>query len=289
MDHAAREERLTRWVTLAPGLLVMVALYVVPIALLSRYSFYRFVPGGVMQPDFTLENYQRILSDSFFRKVFWDSVKLGVYVTAVSLVMAYPLAYYLARARSRFKGVVAALVLTPLLTSIVVSAFGWMVLLADSGLINQTLLRIGLISEPIKLLFNMTGVVVALTQSMLPFMVISLRATLYQIDPVLEEAAATLGARPAATFVRVTLPLSLPGVAAGGLLVFIGTVSAFVTPALLGGGRVQTIATVVYEQTLQVLNWPLSAALSVVLLIVTGGMVYGYNKLLERAQGGGVR
>jgi putative spermidine/putrescine transport system permease protein len=268
----------------------MIVLFIIPICILFRYSFYEYIPGRYMEEAWKLESYSNFLTNEYYRKVLFDSLWLGAKVVFFSTILGYPVAYLLARKEFPFKKFISALVIIPLLTSPVVTAFGWIVIIADSGLINSLLLKWGLLDTPIRLMFNETGVIIALVQSLLPYMVLSIRATLTSQDRSLEEASSSLGATPFRTFLRVTLPLSLPGVFAGSLLVFINTISAFVTPILLGGGRVQTLASLIYTETTVTLNWPIAASASILLLVLTVILLWGYSRMMEsKLLGGGGR
>jgi putative spermidine/putrescine transport system permease protein len=276
------------WTMIMPGLVIMVLLFIIPMAILIRYSFYEHIPGQFMQPAWIIDSYKTFLTNSHYRGVLIDSIILGIKVVFFCILLGYPVAYALARKKIPFHRIASSIVIIPLLTSPVVTAFGWVVIVADSGLLNRFLITSGLIDTPLKLMFNETGVMIALIQSSLPFMILSIRANLGSLDFSLEEAAESLGANRFHTFIKVTLPLSLPGIFAGSLIVFISTISAFVTPILLGGGRVQTLASLIYNETLVTLNWPIAAAASIIMLIITVLLLWGYSKLMEsKVLGGG--
>lgn len=273
-----------------PGFIIMVLLYLIPLLLLFRFSFYQHIPGQFMEAAWSIESYKLFISNSYYRSVLFDSLWLAIRVVFFTIVLGYPVAYLLARKKFRFRSLVSAIVVVPLLTSPVVMVFGWMVILAQNGIINMSLINLGIIETPLTLMFNETGVIVALVQSHIPFMILSIRSSLNSIDYSLEDAANTLGAPPLVTFFRVIFPLSIPGVFAGSLLVFILTISAFVTPILIGGGRVQTLASLIYSETMVSLNWPLAAASSILLLIITLFLIGFYRRLMEsKLLGGGGR
>lgn len=277
------------WI-MAPGFLYLLSFFIIPIIFLIRYSFYTYVPGQVMIKNFTLENYISFFGDPYFREIFGSSFVMAIVICLLTIVLAYPLAYFLARVPSKWNALVSGAVYLPLLASTVVTAFGWMTILSDNGVLNNLLLSLGLIEEPLRIMYTKAGVYIALTQSQLPFMVTSIRNVLYSIDRFTEESSQTLGARPVQTFFYITLPLSLPGIASGTLLVFVGVLSAFVTPELIGGGRVNTLASVILRQTQVQLNWPLAAAISLVLLVVASSALFLYNKAMEsNLLGGGGR
>jgi len=245
-------------------------------------GFYRFKDGRILR-EWTLDTYAAFLTDAFSYKIVATSLLLAGVVTALALVVGYPLAYALhTRVKSaRTRAVLAVVLFCPLMISVVVRTYGWLILLANHGLVNTTLLRLGLIHEPLRLLFNVQGVVISLTHILLPFAIFPIYSVLAKLDPSLKEAARDLGAGPWATFWRVTLPLTLPGVASGGVICFTLALSAFVTPQLLGGGRVQVLPLTVYNSTVEI-NWPEGAVTSVALLALSILAVWAVNRVLRR-------
>lgn len=245
-----------------PVLATVAALIVVPYVNIVIMSFRTPSTTRPYAPGFTVDNYTRALTDSFYLELLGDTIRLAVVITALCLVIAYPAAYHLARTTSRWRGVLYALVLSPLLVGVVIRSFGWIILLANNGLVNQTLRALDLPALP--LMYNEFGVVLALVHVFLPFMVLPLMGAIQGIDPRLEEAARSLGASRAKVFRRVVLPLSMPGVQSGCILVFVLSCGAYVTPALLGAGRVHTLTTEVVTMLDQFL-WPRGAALALIL------------------------
>lgn len=224
--------------------------------------------SSVTQPSWTLAHYARIARDPYWWSVFGRSLLLGGGVVLVTLVLGAPLAYRLARSPSRWAPLVLLLTTFPLWVSAVVRAFGWVVLLARGGVVSQALMALGVPRGASQLLYTLGGVLLALAQVLLPFMVLTLYGVFRSIDPDLERAAQNLGASPGAALRLVTLPLARQGIAAGCLLVLALAVGAFATPSLVGGARAQVAATAIYEQTLELLDWPFAAALSTVLLVL---------------------
>lgn len=266
-----------------PTLLLLLLAFVAPLGILLAYSFWESRPGGVMIPGFTLAQYRRFLGDPFYLYVLWRTVLLGVWVTAWCVVLGYPVAYVLARTRSRTaRSVLVTLLLVPLMTSVVVRSYGWMILLANNGLVNKALLALGVVDSPVQLLFNTTGVVIALVAILLPYMVLTLAPVIQNIAPALEEASQSLGASPGRMFRDVVVPLSLPGVAAGSILVFVLTIAAYATPRLVGGSRLLVMPIFVYDQTMALLNWPFASATSFVLLALVLGLMALQGRLVER-------
>lgn len=269
MSAGARGARpMLAWALLVPILAVNALVFFWPTFNLFKMSFIRGEATGALTDETTLANWTGLVRDSFYSELLVSSVTISVMITALTLVLSYPIALYLHRARGLKRTVLLVLVISPLLTSAVVRTYGWIAILSDGGLINSLLKALGLPAQ--RLIFNTQGVVLGLTEILMPYMILALLAGFGRLDARLEEAAATLGARPRQAFWRVVLPLSLPGVMLGCLLCFVLAVSSFITPKLLGGGRVFLLATEIYDQAIVTLNWPLAATLSMVVLIVFG-------------------
>ena len=268
---------------LSPASALMLVGFVLPMAWLIRLSLDRSEEGGVLVPDLTAANYTHFARDSFYLAILLRTLILGVVVALITLICAYPIALFLFRTRSRWRGALAVLTISPMLVSSVVRTFGWMAILGDRGLINQVLQALGIISHPLALMNNMLGVVIGLVQIEMPVMILALMAGLSRLDPTLEEAAQTLGAKPWRSFLRVTLPLSAPGIVLGCLITFVQVISSFITPTLLGGGRVYVMATTIYEEALETLNWPLAAAISIILIVVFALCAVAYERFSRRA------
>lgn len=249
-----------------PPTVYLLAVFFVPLVFLLVLSVYRF-DAGLISPDVTLANYQRFFSDDFYLRGFGRTVGLSLLVASVVTVLSYPVAYFLTRTTSRFKGVLIALVLAPELSGVVLRTYGWIVILEDRGLVNTLLMNFGLIDAPVRLSQSFTGVAIGLTHVLMPFAILAIFSTLQTIDPVLEHAAQNLGANRRETFMRVLFPLSLPGVVGAFFLTFTLAASAYATPAILGGAGFHVLATMIYQQLLFFLNWPLASVMSVVLLL----------------------
>jgi spermidine/putrescine transport system permease protein len=265
---------------LAPSLGWVAVFFLLPLVLIAVYSVARRAEGGGVIFGFTLQHYVRVLSSSYYLGVTWQSLVLSLKVTALTLLISYPVAYLLATTRSRWKPFLVFLLLVPWWTSILVKNFAWVGILLDHGLVNRALLATGLVERPIKLLYTEFSVIVGLIHVLIPFMTLPLFATLEKLDPQLLEASGNLGAGPVASFCEVTLPLSLPGIASGCILTFILAFGSYVTPALLGGSRNWMVAMVVQDQFLNAFNWPLGSAVAIVLLLIVLGLVLGFNRLV---------
>ena len=237
----------------------------------------------MMREALTLDNYAAIFRDAFFRNVLMRTILVAAISTAVALVLALPVAYFIARAPARFKSALIILVVFPLLVGNLVRAAGWMAVMGNRGFVNQLLLGLGLIDEPLEILYTPTAVVIGIIAVVLPFMTLSLQSVLEQIDPSLEEAAGNLGARPFTAFRRVVLPLAMPGVIAGTVLVFILCMNAYATPVLLGGPRFHMMAPQVYEQITGQSNWPFGGALAFILMGTTLVLTIASTQLMQKS------
>ncbi|MCS7256054.1 MAG: ABC transporter permease [Thermomicrobium sp.] len=267
---------------LLPALVLLVVLFVYPIARLLVTSVYA-------DGQFTLEHYRRIVEVDLYLRVLRTTFVIALQVTGICLALGYPLAYFLASLRPRIARLLMILVLIPFWTSILVRTYAWMVLLQRQGVVNRWLLELGLIDEPLRMMYNRIGVLVGMSHVLLPFMVLPTYAVMRGIDRTLLRAAANLGASPVQAFLRVFLPLSLPGVAAGSLLVFILALGFFITPALMGGRTDMMIAQLIETQIRTELNFSFAAALAAVLLVITLVIFAIYNRLLgiDKMFGGG--
>lgn len=257
---------MTGWLLALPALALMAAGFLWPMAILFRISLNRTAETGAMEEAVTAETYAKLLGDGFTWDLVWNTVTLAASSALAAVALAYPIALLLHRTTSRFRALLALLAVAPLLVSGTGRVVGWMAILGDQGLINRTLLALGLASEPVALINNWTGVRIGLTESLMPYAVLVLIAGLGRLDARLEEAAATLGAPPWRSFLRVTLPLSAPALLAAWLLCLVLGVSAFITPRLMGGGRVFVVATEIFDLALESVDWPAAAAFAMLVL-----------------------
>lgn len=271
---------------LAPALLFMVLCFAVPMIIMVKTSF--FDEAG--SKTFGIAQYVRFLGSAHYLGVLWNSLELALYVTVITLLAGYPLAYGMARLGANWRRVILVAVVSPLMVSVMIRTFGWQIVLRNGGPINTALLSLGLIDEPLRLLFSPAGVVIGLVHAYLPFMVLPLAAAIERIDSSLEEASRTLGANALQLFRTVILPLSMPGIGAGAALVFTASISAYVIPALLGGERVQVMPTLVTQQVLVLMNWSFGAAVATILTAVTLIILAVYwlvsARMFERYRGG---
>ena len=253
---------------LPAGLLVLLLL-VAPMAMLFRISLNEYSPTQLMLEALQPGNYLRALADPYYQGVMGTTMTVAFSCTVICLVIGFPAAWWLARMDSKQKSLAVILTVFPLLVGNVVRSAGWMALLGRDGAINATLRGLGIISEPLQLLYTQGAVIVGIVAVVAPYMILTLSAVIEGIPRNLEEAAANLGAGPMTAFRRVVLPLAVPGVVAGSVLVFILCMNAYATPVLLGGPQFKMMAPAVYDQFVRGTNWPFGAALAFLLLVVT--------------------
>ena len=274
--------RLAHWLLLAPGLFLMLGLFLVSLLVFFSYSVLSTFREGRLVDEPGFGAYVRFFTDSFYYACTLDTLSLAFVVTTVTLLIGFPVAYTIPKLKSDLaKRLVILTIFTPMWVSVVVRTYGWMILLSRQGVVNYVLTQLGLIQEPLRLIFNFTGVTIALVHIYLPFMVFPILSVLVQMNPTLKEAASDLGAGWFRTFLHVTLPLVLPGLAAGTQLVFTLCLGSFVTPALLGGGRVQVLPGLIYRETTAV-NWPMSSVASMLLLALALVVVLLFNKVTDK-------
>jgi len=254
-----------------PACLLVLALLVGPMILMFRISLEQYSPTQLMIATFSPGNYVRAATDPYYQQVILTTLGVALLCTALTLVIAYPAAYWVGRIQSRWKSLVVIATLFPLLVGNVVRSAGWMALFARGGLINTLLLRTGLVAEPIELLYTPKAVVLGIIAVVLPYMILTIASVIESIPRDLEDAASNLGASSLRTFWRVILPLSAPGVAAGCILVFVLCMNTYATAVLLGGPRFKMMAPAVYDQFVRGNNWPMGATLAFMLLAVTMG------------------
>jgi putative spermidine/putrescine transport system permease protein len=260
---------------LAPGLVCLIFAYFLPTGLLLMTSV--LGTGAEDEAGLTLEHYRRFFADTYYLSVLERTFRLSLIITLITLGLGFPIAYIMARAGARTALWLGLLVVTPLMVSVVIRTFGWMVLIGRGAALPTLAEALGLNGRDFVLMQTETGIVLALAQVLLPFMTLSLYGVLAQVDAELEQAARSMGCSFLGALWRVTLPLSLPGVVAGSLLVFALSISSFITPNLIGGVRLPMLASSIYQQALVTVDWPFAAALSVILLLTVLAIVVPYT------------
>lgn len=262
-----------------PLAIVFLTLVLTPLILTFVLSFSNYDYATGVQPGYTLEHYASIVTDPYFLNIFWRTFWIAGFTTLICIVIGAPEAYILSRMKRPWRSVFLLVVLSPLLVSLVVRAFGWSMLLGPAGVLGRAADALGL--GP--LLYTPTAIIIGLVHVMLPFMVIPVWTSLQKLDPTVEHAAYSLNASRLQTLTRVVMPQAMPGILSGSLIVFGLSASSFAIPALLGGRRLKMVATIVYDEFLTELNWPLGASIAILLLIANVIIMLGYNRIVERS------
>ena len=263
-----------------PALAIIAIFFVVPVLMLLIRS--------VLEPQLGLQNYAALLGSTTYLRIFLNTFIVAGVATVVSVLLGYPVAWLLAIMPERWSRLVLAIIVLSMWTNLLARTYAWMVLLQRTGVVNKTLIGLGLIDKPLALVNNLIGVTIGMTYIMLPFMILPLLSAMRSIDPTVLRAASVLGANPLRQFIHVYLPLSMPGVSAGAALVFITSLGFFITPALLGGAENTMIAVLIEQQANRLLNWPLASALATILLAITTVLYLLYERVSRRVGGAGV-
>lgn len=275
--------RLTAAALVTPATLLIAVGLLIPLLILFRYSLNQFIDQRkLMVEAVTLANYAKFFTDAYYVGILVRTLRVAITVTAICLLLGFPLAYVLARTQTRFKNLLIMLVVLPLFVGNAVRAAGWMTLFGSKGAINATLMALGVISTPLEIMYTETAVIIGIAAVNLPFMVLSLQSVIEGISRDVEEAAFSLGANPFAMVRRVLWPLALPGVLAGTILTFILGMNAYATPVLLGGPKFQMMGPLVYGQFAGVNNWPFGAAISFILMTATLLLTVTANLIVQR-------
>lgn len=266
---------------IGPATFIVAAGLFVPMAILFRYSLNDFKPGLMMVEAVTLNNYIKFFTDPYYHTVFFTTIRVALICTVVCLLLGFPLAYVLARTQTRYKNVLIMLVVLPLFVGNAVRAAGWMTVFGSKGFFNATLIWLGIITEPLEIMFTEQAVIIGIIAVNLPFMVLTLQSVIEGIERNVEEAAFSLGAAPMEMFRRVLWPLALPGIVAGTILTFILGMNAYATPVLLGGPKFKMMSPLVFGQ-FQLNNWPFGAAVAFILMATTLLLTIAANLLMQR-------
>lgn len=281
MNAAATVDRRPYWLS-APGLILFISMLGTPLLLTFLLSFYGFDFTKGIQPGFSFGNYIEVLGDSYFHKIFGRTFAIALTVTVISVLLGTPEAYILSRMRKPWKSIFLIVILGPLLISVIVRTLGWALLIGGQGMISKLLQALYITDGPFSLMFTTTGMIIALVHVLVPFMVLAVWTSIQRIDPQIEDAALTLGASKFTVLRRIVLPQIMPGVLSGSLIVFALTASAFATPSIIGGRRLKVVATTAYDEYLNTLNWPLGAAIALLLLVANIAVIMSYNRFIER-------
>ncbi len=272
------------WLLLSPSLSAVFLLLVVPVCFVVVYSFWLRSPVGQDIPAFQFGNYAKFFEDFFYPSILLATLRVALETVFLCLVMGYVPAYFFYKTESRFKPALMILVMLPFWISFIIRTLSWVNILGDSGLINHLLIKFGFITEPFAMLYNEGAVVMGLLQYLLPFMILNIYVSLDGIDKSLVEAAKSLGSTEWQAFREVTLPLSLPGVSAGCLLVFVLTCGTYLPPMILGGPGNIMIANLIFKRIIGTLDWPFGSAISTLLLLLLVLIVYTYNRYMGISQ-----
>ncbi len=278
-----RRQQRYAWLLLVPVLTILVPLFLFPLAVLLRNSLNWDDPSAIMVADFSFANYARILTDGYYASLFGNSMLIAVGVAVITLVIGYPFAYYLVRWAGERRNLLLWIIYTPLLVSVITRVFGWMIITADSGLINTVLIALGITEGPVHILFEVSGMVIGMVHRYLPLMILPLANSIAKIDVRILLASTSLGAGSAATFARVIVPLSLPGIFAGLQLVIAVVLSDFVLPTLLGTTRFRMLAPAIYDEAIANLRWANSAAMAILMVALVVLVLLSMNLVLRRA------
>ena len=269
---------------LTPAFVAITALVVIPMAFILVYSFYENIDLAVDKVAFQFGNWKELATDSYYRTAIWKTLKISLAVTVLAAVLGYVPAYFIAMTKFRHKWLLLLLLILPFWVSFIIRTLSWIHILGNQGALNGLLQWLGLTDAPVRMMFNEFSVMVGLIHVFLPYMILNIYVSLEGIDENLEPAARTLGATPWQAFREVTLPLSMPGLAAGSLLVFVLTGGSYVTPLILGGPSDFLFGNLIYDAVVTELNWPMGATLSFFLLVLLGAVVVIYSRFMGMNQ-----
>ncbi len=268
------------WALLGPALSTVFFLLVIPVCFIVVYSFWLRAPTGADIPAFQFGNYAKFFEDFFYPSILIRTIRVSLETVLLCLVMGYIPAYFFYKSKTRFKSLLLLLIMLPFWISFIIRTMSWINILGDTGLINYLLLKAGILSEPLAMLYNEGSVLMGLIQYLLPFMILNIYVSLEGIDKSLVEAARSMGCTEWQAFKEVTLPLSLPGVSAGSLLVFVLTAGTYLPPMILGGPDNEMIANLIFNRVIGTLDWPFGSSISVILLSLLVIIVWTYNRYL---------
>ena len=273
-------DRRRPWLLLAPSLITLFVLMILPIGIMTIFSFYEFVTAGVEKEVFTTQNWRDFLTDPFYHMFLWKTIRVSSITAILCALLGYPAAYCIAMTTYRHKWVLLLLLIVPFWISFTIRTFSWIHILGEQGAINVTLLKLGLISEPLPMLYTEGAVIMGMIHFLLPYMILNVYVAIEGIDRNLISAARTLGCTAGQAFYEVVLPLSLPGLMAGLLLCFVLAAGSYVTPQILGSNKDALFGNIIFDTIMGELNWPMGATLSIVLLILLGAVAAIYSRYM---------
>ncbi len=272
------------WVLIAPTLVLLLALLVLPLAVMAVFTFFTFVTAGVETSTLTLDNWKEFLFDSYYHGFLWKTVRIGATTALIGAVIGYFPAYFIWSTSFRHKWLLLLLLIVPFWISFTIRTFSWIHILGEQGIVNVVLLRLGIISQPLPMLYTEGAVIMGLLHFLLPYMILNVYVSLESIDRTLISAARSMGCTSGQAFREVTLPLSLPGLGAGLLLCFVLAAGSYVTPQLLGGSRDALFGNLIFDTIMGQLNWPMGATLSIVLFLLLGTAAAVYTRYMGMSQ-----
>lgn len=270
----------------APTVLWLSFFFVVPLLIVVAVSFASRTPYGQVIFDWTLGNYARF-TETLYLSIFLDTLIVALITTVLTILLGYPLAYFIAQLPKKWQQPGLILVMIPFWINFLIRSYAWVIILRTQGVLNTILLKFGLIDQPLQMLYNEVAVMLGMVYALLPFMVLPIYVSIEQLDHRLLEAASDLGASPFTAFRKVTLPLTMPGIAAGTILVFISSLGMFVVPDVMGGAKSALVGNLIQNQFLSARDWPFGGALSIVLAVLSLVLIVLYYKALSAQQGGG--
>lgn len=260
------------WLFLAPGTLLLLVFLILPLFSAVGDTF-------MLDGNLSLERYISFFQDEYYRSIYMRTLKLGLITTVLAVIMGFPTSYYISNTNKSVRGLYIMFAVFPLLTSAVVRSFSWMVILGRKGIVNTILMKIGLIQQPLSLLYNEFSIVMGLLYLFLPLMIMSLVGVMENIENDLTEAAESLGATKLQAFFKVIFPLSVPGLIVGSILVFTGSITAYTTPQLLGGSQAKVLATLIYQSAMVMFDWDTAAVVATIMIVTTMIVSFFINKL----------
>ncbi len=274
--------RMAPWMWLAPAGALMIPFFIIPILITARNSVYIDDPMGFLKPGFTFVNYAKVLTDTYYLTVFGNTLMAAAGVTVIVLVVSYPFAWLLARATGSSRGFLLWVVYLPIYVSVIMRVFGWLVITADSGMLNQMMMKLGLTDHPIRIINEVSGMMLGMIHRYLPLMILPLMTSLQKVDDPILRASANLGGGQWFTWWRVVMPISLPGAVAGTQLVFAGVLSDYVIPTLMGTTKFQLLAPAIYYEATTNAAWALSGAMATIVIVAVAAFLIIANAILKR-------